>query len=158
MTNSEANVTSSPGSYQSLLVRASTGESGAFTLAAWRTSFESLALPGFGYVAILAAMSGVTLVCASLSLPVAQLRSTSPPRASVRLAGGLLPAPQLPSAALPSAEQSGLPLAAERSAALAFTRRFAATRQRCRKSERTPNPYERFQVSDWNFFWLHGGW
>ena len=39
---------------------------------------------------------------------------------------------------MPSAVQHTLPLAAERSAAPTFTPRFAATRQRCRKSERTP--------------------
>ena len=139
MTNSKANVTSSSSGYESPVIRASAGDFGAFTLAAWRTSFESSALPGFGHVATLAAMSCVVPVCASLSRSSAQPRSTSPARASVRLAGGFLPAPQPPSAALPSAEQRSLPLAAERSAALTFTRRFAATRQRCRKSERTPN-------------------
>ena len=139
MTDSEANVLSRSSGSQSLVAWASAGESGASTLAAWRTSFESLALPGFGHVAILAAMSGVVPVCASLSLSAAQRRSTSPARASVRLAGAFLPAPQPHSAALPSAEQRSLPLAAEPSAAVTFTHRFAATRQRCRKSERTPN-------------------
>ena len=139
MTNSKANVLSSPSDYQSLVIRASGGEAGALALAAWRTSFESLALPGFGHAATLAAMSGVTPVCASLSLSSAQLRSTSSVRASVRLAGVFLPAPQPHFAALPSAHRHGLPLAAARRAALTFTRRFAATRQRCRKSERTPN-------------------
>ena len=138
-TNSEANVTSSPSGYQSLVLRASAGEASAATLAAWRTSFESLDLSGFGDVATLAAMRGVVPVCASLSQSAAQPRSTSSARSSVRLAGVFLPTPQPPSAALPSAEQHSLPLAAERSAALTFTRRFAATRQRCRKSERTPN-------------------
>ena len=139
MTDSEANVTSSPGGYQSLVIWASSGEASAFTLAAWRTGFESLALSSFGHVATLAAMGCVTPVCASLSLSSAQLRSTSSARSSVRLAGSFLPAPQPPFAALPSAVQCSLPLAAERSAAPAFTPRFAATRQRCRKSERTPN-------------------
>ena len=139
MTNSKANVTSSSSGYESPVIRASAGDFGAFTLAAWRTSFESSALPGFGHVATLAAMSCVVPVCASLSRSSAQPRSTSPARASVRLAGGFLPAPQPPSAALPSAEQRSLPLAAERSAAVTFTRRFAATRQRCRKSDGTPN-------------------
>ena len=139
MTNSEANVTSYPGGYQSPVIRSSVGDAGAFTLAAGRTSFESLALPGFGHAATLAAMSGVVPVCASLSLSAAQPRSTSPGRESVRPAGSFLPAPQPSSAALPSAEQRSLPLAAEQSAAPAFTPRFAATRQRCRQSERTPN-------------------
>ena len=139
MTNSEANVTSSSGGYQSLVIRAAAFEASTSALAAWRTGFESLALPGFGHVATLAAMSGVTPICASLSLSSAQLRSTSSARASVRLSGVFLPTPQPHFAALPSAEQSDLPLAADRSAAPAFTRRFAATRQRCRKSERTPN-------------------
>ena len=139
MTNSEANVASSSGGYEPLVAWAAAGESGASALAAWRTSFESSALPGFGHDATLAAMSGVIPVCASLSLSAAQRRSTSPARASVRLAGSFPPAPQPPSAASPSAEQRSLPLAAEPSAAPAFARRFAPTRQRCRKSERTPN-------------------
>ena len=139
MTNSEAIVTSSSSGYQPLVAWVSAGESAALALAAWRMSFESLALPSFGHVATLAAMSGVVPVCASLSLPLPQLRSTSPARASVRLAGSFLPAPQRPSAALLSAEHRSLPLAALRSAVVTFTPRFAATRQRCRKSERTPN-------------------
>ena len=139
MTNSEANVTSSSSGYQSLVARASVSQASAFTLAAWRTSFESSALPGFAHVATLAAMSGVSPVCASLSRSSAQLRSTSSARESVRLAGCFLPAPQPPSATLPSAGQRSLPLAALPSAAVTFARRFAVTRQRCRKSERTPN-------------------
>ena len=139
MTHSEASVLSSSGGYQPLVIRVSAGESGSLALAAWRTSFESLALPGFGHVATLPAMCGVVPVCASLSLSAAQPRSTSPARESVRLAGSFLPTPQPPSAAWPSAEQRSLPLAAERSAAVTFTPRFAATRQRSRKSERTPN-------------------
>ena len=139
MTNSEAIVTSSSSGYQSLVARTAACETGASALAAWRTSFESLALPGLGHVATLAAMSGFTPVCASLSLSSAQLRSTSPARASVRLSGVILPAPQPHSAASSSAEQHSLPLAAERSAAVTFTRRFPATRQRCRKSDGTPN-------------------
>ena len=139
MTNSEANVTSSSGGYQSLAIRSPAAEASAFTLAAFRTSFESSASPSFGDAATLAAMSGVIPVCASLSLSSAQPRSTSSARASVRFAGVFLPAPQPPSAALPSAVQRSLPLAAERSAAVISERRFAATRQRCRKSERTPN-------------------
>ena len=139
MTDSESSVTSSPSGSQSLVTRAWASEARASALAAWRTSFEDLALPGFGHAATLAAMSCITPVCASLSQSSAQPRSTSPARASVRLAGSFLPAPQPHFAALPSARQHRLPLAAERSAALTFTRRFAATRQRCRKSERTPN-------------------
>ena len=139
MTDSEANVASNPGGSKSLAIWASPSEAGAFTLAAWRTTFESSALSGFGHVATLAAMSGVSPVCASLSLPLPQLRSTSPARASVRLAGSFLPAPQPPSAPRPSAHQHSLPLTAARSAAPAFTRRFAATRQRWRKSDETPN-------------------
>ena len=139
MTDSEASVTSSPGGYEPLVIRASAGEASALTLAAWRTSFESSALPGFGHAGTLAAMSCVTPLCASLSHPMPQRRSTSSVRASVRKPGGFLPTPQPHLAALPSAHQHRLPLAAERSAAPAFTRRFAATRQRCRKSERTPN-------------------
>jgi hypothetical protein len=139
MTDSEANVTSSSGGFQSLVIPASAGEAGAFTLVAWRTGFETSASPGFAHVATLAAMSCVTPVCASLSLPLPQLRSTSPSPASVRLAGSFLPAPRPHSAARPSAHQHSPPLAAARSAAPAFTRRFAATRQRCRKSDETPN-------------------
>ncbi len=120
------------------MVRASAAEPGALALAAWRTGFECSALPGLVHVGTLAAMSGVSPVCASLSLSSAQLRSTSSVRESVRLAVSFLPAPRR-LAALPSAEQDGLPLAAAQSAAHTFTRRFAATRQRCRKSERTPN-------------------
>ena len=139
MTYSEANVLSSSGGYQSLVAWASAGEFGAFTLAASRTSFEGLALPGFGHAATLAAMSSFVPVCASLSQSSAQRRSTSPARASVRLAGSFLPAPQPPSAALSSAHRHSLPLAAARSAAVTFTPRFAPARQRCRKSERTAN-------------------
>ena len=138
-TYSEANVLSSSGVYQPLVFRTSAGESGASALAAWRTGFESSALLGFGHVATLAAMCRVTPVCASLSLSAAQLRSTSSARESVRSSGSFLPAPQPHSAALASAEQRSLPLAAGPSAALTFTRRFAAARQRYRKSERTPN-------------------
>ena len=139
MTNSEANVTSKSSGSQSLVIRAAASEASAFTLAARRTGCEDLALPGFGHVGTLAAMSWVTPVCASLSLSAAQLRSTSPGRESVRLAGSFLPAPQPPSAAFPSAERRSLPLAAEQSAAPTFMRRFAAPRQRCRQSERTAN-------------------
>ena len=139
MTNSATNVTSSPSGYQSLDIRASASEARALALAAWRTGFEDLALPSFGHDATLAAMSGVVPVCASLSLSSAQLRSTSSARASVRFAGGFLLTPQPPSAALSSAVHHSLPLAAEQSTAPVFTPRFAATRQRCRKSERTPN-------------------
>ena len=139
MTLSEAIVTSKSSGSKSLVIWASAGEASASALAAWQTSYESFTLPGFGRIATLAAMSCVTPVCASLSHPLPQPRSTSSARASVRLAGSFLPTPQPPSVALSSAEQHSLPLAAERSAAPAFTRRFAATRQRCRKSERTPN-------------------
>ena len=139
MTDSEANVLSSPSGYQSLVIRALAGEFGASALAAWRTGFEDLGLPGFGQVANLAEMSRVTPVCASLSLSAAQPRSTSPARASVRSSGSFLPAPQPHFAALPSAHQHGPPLAAVQSAAVTFTRRFAATRERCRKSDGTPN-------------------
>ncbi len=139
MTYSKANVLSSSSGYQSLVIRASAGEASAFTLAAWRTGFENLELSGFGHVGTLAAMSGVIPVCASLSLSAAQLRSTSSARESVRFAGSFLPTPQPHSVALASAHWGGLPLAAGRSAALTFTRRFVAMRQRCRKSERTPN-------------------
>ncbi len=139
MTNSKADVTSSSSGYQSLVAWMSAGARGASALAAWRTSFESLALPGFGHVSTLTAMGCVVPVCASLSRSAAQPRSTFPVRSSVRFAGSFLPTPQPPSAALSSAEQCSLPLAAERSAVVTFTRRFAATRQRWRKSERTPN-------------------
>ena len=94
MTHSEANVTSDPSGSESPVVRESAGEAGASALAAWRTSFESSALPGFGRVTTLAAMGCVTPLCASLSLSAAQLRSTSPARASVRGPGGVLPAPR----------------------------------------------------------------
>jgi hypothetical protein len=139
MTNSEASVTSSPGGSQSFVARTAAGEASALALAAWQTVFESLALSGFGHAATLAAMGSLSPVGASLSLPAAQPRSTSSARASVRLAGVFLPTPQPPSAALPSAVQSSLPLTARRSAAPAFTPRFAATRQRCRQSGRTAN-------------------
>ena len=139
MTDSEANVLSSLSGYQPLVIRASAGEGSAFTLAAWRTACESSALPGFGHAATLAAMSGVVPVCASLSLSAAQLRFTFSVRASVRLSGGFLPAPQPHLAALPSAHQHGLPLAAGASAVSAFTRRFALSPQSCRETERTPN-------------------
>jgi len=139
MTDSEANVTSKSRVFESPIIRASASEAGASALAAWRTGYESLVLLGFGHVATLAAMSRVVPVCASLSRSSAQLRSTSPARSSVRFAGSFLPAPRPHFAALPSARLHSLPLAAERSAAVIFTPRFAATRQRCRKSERTPN-------------------
>ena len=139
MTNSEAIVTSSSSGYRLLVIRASSGEASASVLAARRTGFEDLALPSFGHTATLAAMSGVVPVCASLSLSSAQRRSTSSARESVRLAGSFLPAPWPHLAALPSAHQHSLPLAAERSAAPAFMRRLAATRRRCRQSERTAN-------------------
>ena len=139
MTNSEANVTSSPSVFESPVIRVSAGECGASALAAWRTRFESLELSGFGHVATLAAMSCVIPLCASLSLSSAQLRSTSSVRESVRSAGSFLPAPRPHLAALPSAHQHSLPLAAERSAAVTFTHRFAAMHQRCRKSDGTPN-------------------
>ena len=139
MTNSEINVTSSASGYESLVILASVGEAGASALAASRTSFESSALLRFGHAATLAAMGRFVPVCASLSRSAAQRRSTSPVRESVRLAGSFLPTPQPPSAALPSAEQRSLSLAAESSAAVTFMRRFAATRQRWRKSDGTPN-------------------
>ena len=91
MTDSEANVLSSPGGFQSLVAWASVSEASASTLAAWRMGFEDLALSDLGHAATLAAMSGVVPVCASLSLSAAQPRSTSSVRESVRLAGGFLP-------------------------------------------------------------------
>jgi hypothetical protein len=139
MTDSEANVTSRLGGSQSLVVRAAAAKPRASALAAWPTRFESLAWPGFGHADTLAAMGGVSPVGASLSLPLPQRRSTSPARASVRQAGRFLPAPQPHSAALPSAEHHGLPLATAWSAAPAFTRRCAATRPRWRQSNGTPN-------------------
>ena len=139
MTNSETNVTSSSSGFESLVIRASGGEAGASALAASRTRFESSALLGFGHAATLPAMEGFVPVCASLSGSAAQRRSTSPVRESARLAGSFLPTPQPHSAASPSAHQHSLPLAAAQSAAVTFTRRFAATRQRWRKSDGTPN-------------------
>ena len=139
MTDSEASVTSCLSGHKPLVFRASARKASASALAAWRTRFESLELSGFGHVATLAAMSCVTPLCASLSRSSAQRRSTSSARESVRWAGGFPPTPQPPSAALPSDHQHRLPLAAERSAAVTFTHRFAATHQRCRKSDGTPN-------------------
>ena len=139
MTDSEANVTSSLGGYQSLAILAAAGEARASARAAFRTGFESLPLSSFGHAATLAAMGGISPVGASLSRSAAQPHFTSPARASVRSAGGFLPAPQPPSAALPSAEQRSLPLAAAPSAAPVFTRRSAATRPRWRNSNGTPN-------------------
>ena len=153
MTNSEAIVLSSSDGYQPLVVRASAGESSASALAARRTSFESLALSGFGLVATFAAMRCSTpaesLVAspsadlvqsgAGLSLSAARRRSTPSVRASVRFASVFLPAPQPYRTALPSAQQFGLPLAAARSADRASTRRFAAARQRWRKCNESPN-------------------
>ena len=139
MTNSETNVTSYLNGSESLDVRASARKASTSTLAAWRTGFESLELSGFGHVATLAAMSCVTPLCASLSRSSAQRRSTSSVRESVRWAGGFPPTPQPPSAAVPSDHQHRLPLAAAQSAAVTSTRRFAATRQRWRKSDGTPN-------------------
>ncbi len=147
MTHSEANVTSKSSGSESLVVRTAVAEASASALAAGRTRFECSALPGFGHAATLAAMSGVTPICASLSLPTAQRRSTSSVRESVRSSGSFLPAPQPPSAALPSSVQGGPPLAARRSAAVTFSPRFAATRQRWRKSERTPRL--KFEVQHW---------
>ena len=139
MTDSEANVTSRSSGYQSLVARASAREAGASALAAWRTGFESLALPGFGHATTLAAMGRVFPVCASLSLSAAQLRSTSSVRGSVRMAGGFLPTPQPQFVALHSAHQHRPPLAALVSSAVSSVRRFAATRQRCRQFNGTPN-------------------
>ena len=153
MTNSEANVLSRPSVFESPVIRASAGESSSSALAAWRTGFERLALPGFGHVATFAAMRSSTPAASLVASPAARSaqlgawrslsaasrRSTPSVRASVRMAGSFLPTPQPPSAALSSADQPSLPLAAERSTALTFTRRFAAARQRWRKSDETPN-------------------
>ena len=121
------------------MIRAWAGESRAFTLAAQRTSFESSTLPRFGDAGTLAAMSGVSPVRASLPLSFAQPRSTSSLRESVRLAGVFLPAPQPHLACHAPSHQHRPPHAAARSAAVTSERRFAATRPRWRKFERTPN-------------------
>ena len=139
MTNSEANITSGSSGSQSLVVRASAGESGAFTLAAFRTGFESSTLPRFGDVATLAAMGCVFPLRASLPLSFAQPRSTLHVRTSVRLAGFSLPAPKPHLVCHAPSHQHHPPHAAARSAAVTSTRRFAATRSRWRKFERTPN-------------------
>ena len=130
MTNSETNTASSSSGFVS-------------------DALSRLHLLGFAHADTLAAIRRVSPVCpsvtrsvrlcASLSLPSARRLRSSSVRVPGCLPDGFLPAPQPPSAALPSAHQHGLPLAAERSAALVLMRRFAATRQRCRKSERTPN-------------------
>ena len=139
MTDSEANVTSSSSGSESLDVRASARKASTSTLAACRTSFESSALLGFGHAATLAAMGRFVPVCASLPLSSAQRRSTSPTGESVCFSGVFLPAPRPHSAVSPSAHQHSLPLAAAQGAAVTFTRRFATTRQRWRKSDGTPN-------------------
>jgi hypothetical protein len=139
MSRPGASVASDWSGDQSLVIRAAGREARASALAAWRTDFKSLALSGFGHVATLAAMGCVSPVCASLAFSAAVPSATHSVRESVRSAGGLLPAPQPHSAGLPSADERGLPLAAERCAAPALTRRFAATRPRWRNSNGTPN-------------------
>ena len=139
MTNSEANVTSVSRGYQSPLIRPSAGESRTFTLAAQRTSYESSTLPRFGHADTLAAMGCVSPVRASLPLSAAHRRSTLHVRASVRLAGYFLPAPQPHLVCHTPSYQHHTPHAAARRAASISKRRFAATRSRWRKFERTPN-------------------
>ena len=130
MANSEANITS--------------GSSGFVSGA-----LSSLHLFGFGHAGTLAAMRGPSpvcpsarlsvRVCASLSLSSARGLRTPSVRGPVCLPDGFPPTPKPPFVSQPPIHQDGPLHAAGRSAAATCTRRFALTRQRCRKSERTPN-------------------
>ena len=112
-------------------------------------ALPSLHLPGFVHAGTLAAMRCVSpigplatrsvRVCAALSLSSPRRLRTASVRARVCLPGVFPPAPQPRLVSQPPTHQHGPPHAAGRSAVPTFTRRLAATRQRWRKSERTPN-------------------
>ena len=112
-------------------------------------ALSRLHLLGFAHAGSLAAMRCVSpvcpparmsvRVCASLSLPTARRLRAHSVRGRVCLPRSFPPAPRPHFAALPPLHQHGPPPAAGHRSAPAFMRRLAATRIRCRKSERTPN-------------------
>ena len=130
MTNSELNVTSDSSGYVSGALR-------------------SLDLLGFAHAGTLAAMRGVSpvcpsarssvRVCASLSLSSARRLRTPSIQTQVCLPEGFPPAPRPRLVSQPPTHQHGPQHAASPSAASVCTHRLALTRQRWRKSERTPN-------------------
>jgi len=96
-------------------------------------------LLGFARADTLAAMSSVPPVCASLLLSFAQRLRTPSVRVPVCLPGVLPPTPRPRLVSQPQTEEHGPQHAAGRSAAVTSERRFALTRPRWRKFERTPN-------------------
>ena len=102
-------------------------------------AFPSLHLLGFAHAGTLAEMDCVSPLCASHSWPSARRLRASLVRGRVCLPGGFPPAPRPHFVPLPPTHQHGPRHAAGHRSAPAFMRRLAATRIRCRKSERTPN-------------------
>ena len=94
---------------------------------------------GFGHADTLAEMGCVSPLRASHSLSSARRLRTPSVRGPVLLPGVVPPAPRPRFASHPPLHQHGPPHAAGQSAVPTFMRRFAATRIRCRQSERTPN-------------------
>ena len=93
----------------------------------------------FGHADTLAAMDCISPLCASPPLLSPRRLRTHSVRGQVCLPRGFPPAPRPHFAALPPLHQHGPPPAAGHRSAPTFMRRLAATRIRCRKSERTPN-------------------
>ena len=102
-------------------------------------ALPSLHLLGFGHADTLAEMDCISPLCASHSWSSARRLRSHSVRGPVCLSDGFPPAPRPHFAALPPLHQHGPPHAAGHRSAPAFMRRLAATRIRCRKSERTPN-------------------
>ena len=101
-----------------------------------RLSWDAL---GFAYADTLAEMRCVSPLRASHSWSSARRLRARLVRGQVCLSDGFPPAPQPHFAAPPPLHQHGPPPAAGHRSAPAFMRRLAATRIRCRKSERTLN-------------------
>ena len=102
-------------------------------------ALSRLHLLDFGHAITLAEMDCISPLCASHSWSSARRLRSHSVRGPVCLSDGFPPAPRPHFAALPPLHQHGPPHAAGHCSAPAFMRRLAATRIRCRKSERTPN-------------------
>ena len=102
-------------------------------------ALSRLDLLGFGHAVTLPEMDCVSPLCASPPLSSPRRLRAHSVRGRVCLPRSFPPAPRPHFAALPPLHQHGPPPAAGHRSAPAFMRRLAATRIRCRKSERTPN-------------------
>ena len=102
-------------------------------------ALSRLDLLGFGHAVTLAEMDCISPLCASHSWSWARRLRAPLVRGQVCLPRGFPPAPMPRLVSHPPTQQHGPPHAAGLRPAPTFMRRLAATRIRCRKSERTPN-------------------